>query len=193
METPFETQHHSHGSHAGHEPVLINIVIDLEDHCINGTPHPDYDDGLIFIYLLRVDDQKYETRQNRLLGSSIIALSGKVADRYLLYQVRRKHGQEYLEPIGESEMVDLTDPGIERFVTKPKMYHFTIGQKRYESPNRRLTVRQILVDYAHVSDPLVHTLADANTQHEYKNLDEVIDLGCVSKFILFNDQPTPVS
>ena len=181
-----------HGPH-GSEPIIIKLVIDLEDHCVNDKPHPDYDPGVVLHYLIKVNDRKHETPDDHMLGKKIIKLAGQSSDDFLLYQIRRKHGVDYEEPVGEDELVDFTAQDIERFITKPRTYHFSIGKKRYESGQRYLTVRQILVDFAHVADVSTHTLASSANQHEYKNLDEKIDLKCVSSFVLFNDQPTPVS
>jgi hypothetical protein len=169
----------------------IKLVIDLENHCLNGIPHPGHDPGIIIYYLIKVNDQKYETKKPSMLGRELIELDGKHPDDFLLYQTRHKHGEIYLEPIGKNEVVDFKAEGIEGFVTKPKTYHFTIGKKEYESVDRKLTVRQILVDFAHV-DPNSNTLS-TKQGHEYKSIDEVIDLECTNHFILFNDEPTPVS
>ena len=185
VQIPFGHEHH------GSEPVIVKIVIDLENHCVNNLPHPTNDSGVVIYYLVKVNDQKHETKRSSMIGSEIIALDGKDSDSFLLYQTRRKHGEAYLEPIGKHELVDFTSEGIESLVVKPKTYPFSIGKTGYESTVKHLTVRQILVDYAQ-ADSSTNTLSSKGG-HEYKNLDEVIDLECVNQFVLFNDEPTPVS
>ncbi len=71
---------------------------------------------------------------------------------------------------------------------------FFIGEKKYETEQSHLTVRQILVDFAKVS-PDKYTLAlktDAGP-HEYTNLEESIEMKNGMKFVLFDKAPTPVS
>ncbi|GAB3923497.1 multiubiquitin domain-containing protein [Larkinella terrae] len=178
-------------NHNENEAITVKVIIDLEEHCLNGTPHPVHDPGVVIYYLIKVNDQKHETKKSQMLGREIIALDSKDPEEYLIYQTRRKYGETYLEPIGKDELVNFKAEGIESFIVKPKMYHFSIGKKGYESNVRYLTVRQILVDFAHV-DPTLNTLSTKGGS-EYNNLEETIDLECVNKFVLFNNEPTPVS
>jgi hypothetical protein len=71
---------------------------------------------------------------------------------------------------------------------------FFIEQKKYETTEESLTVRQILVDFAKV-DPNRYTLAlkKQGGFHEFENLDEIIDMKEGMHFSLFDKKPTPVS
>lgn len=71
---------------------------------------------------------------------------------------------------------------------------FFIGEKRHETEQNHLTVRQILVEFAKV-DPDKYNLAlkTNNGPHEYTNLDESIEMKNGMKFVLFDKGPTPVS
>lgn len=176
--------------------VTIKVVIDLENHCLNGTPHPKHDPGEVVHYLVKVDDHKHETKKAHQTGHSLLALAGKTATHFLLEQVRTHHGQNEFELVAPDQEVNLAGFGIERFVTKPKprVYEFFIGQKRYETTSAHLTVRQILVDFAHL-DPAMKTLAvkQSGGFHEYKDLNEEISLEHPQHFILFDNTSTPVS
>lgn len=75
-----------------------------------------------------------------------------------------------------------------------KKYNFFVEKKKFETDQPRLTVRQILVEYAQV-DPTAKTLAQKQEGgfRELKNLDEVIELHSAQHFALFDDTSTPVS
>jgi hypothetical protein len=77
---------------------------------------------------------------------------------------------------------------------KHKKIVFFIDQKKYETDDQTLTVKQILVDFAKV-DPERYTLAlkKEGGYHEYENLDEVIEMKNGMHFSLFDKKPTPVS
>lgn len=69
-------------------------------------------------YRIRVDKEHYEVPGNSLTGREVLELAGKCPpEQYLLYQ-RLRGGQR--EKIGLDETVDLTKPGVERFMTLPK-------------------------------------------------------------------------
>jgi hypothetical protein len=71
---------------------------------------------------------------------------------------------------------------------------FFIDQKKYETDDQTLTVRQILETFAKV-DSQRYTLAlkKEGNYVEYKNLDEVIEMKNGMHFSLFDNKPTPVS
>lgn len=71
---------------------------------------------------------------------------------------------------------------------------FFIEQKKHETTEETLTVRQILVDSAKV-DPDRYTLAlkKQGGFHEFENLDEKIEMKEGMHFSLFDKKPTPVS
>lgn len=71
---------------------------------------------------------------------------------------------------------------------------FFIEQKKYETTESELTVRQLLVDFAQV-DPDRYTLAlkKQGGFEEFTNLDESIPMKEGMHFALFDKKPTPVS
>ena len=77
---------------------------------------------------------------------------------------------------------------------KPKKIVFFIDQKKHETDDQTLTIKQILVDFAKV-DPERYTLAikKEGGYHEYENLIEIIEMKNGMHFSLFDKKPTPVS
>lgn len=71
---------------------------------------------------------------------------------------------------------------------------FFIGKEKYTTDKDKLTVREILTQFAE-EDPneTKLVLRKGKDHHEYSDLDEVIELKNGMKFILFDKQPTPVS
>jgi hypothetical protein len=75
-----------------------------------------------------------------------------------------------------------------------KKYVFFIDKKKFETEEPKLSVKQILVDYAKVSpNENVLVLVHGNQNHEYNNLDEIIELHEGMKFTIFSQKPTHVS
>ncbi len=71
---------------------------------------------------------------------------------------------------------------------------FFIEQKKYETTESELTVRQLLVDFAKV-DPDRYSLAlkKQGGFDEFTNLDQSITMKDGMHFALFDKKPTPVS
>ncbi|MFT3693983.1 MAG: hypothetical protein QM831_12640 [Kofleriaceae bacterium] len=71
---------------------------------------------------------------------------------------------------------------------------FFVDQEKFEVEVSTLTVRQILVDYAK-EDAATTTLVEkhGNEIVKYKDLDAVVTLKNGMKFIVFHNEPTPVS
>lgn len=87
-------------------------VIDLEAYAKAGKPPPKGS-----IYRIRVDKQHYEVRTSQITGRSILELAGKTPpERFRLDQKLRGGATQKIEL---SDMVDLTAPGVERFITLP--------------------------------------------------------------------------
>ena len=176
--------------------VTIKVVIDLEEHCHNGKPHPAHDPGTVLHYLVKVDEHKHEVTKAHQTGHSLLALAGKTATHFLLEQVSKHHGESESKLVEPDQVIDLSGFGVERFVTKPKprVYEFFVGPKRYETTKPCLTVREILVGFAGV-DPATKTLAlkQGSGFHEYKDLNEEISVEHAPHFILFDNASTPVS
>jgi hypothetical protein len=71
---------------------------------------------------------------------------------------------------------------------------FFIDKRRYDSPTRDLTVRQLIVDFAK-EDPSQVTLAVKRGDDwvELPNLDETLHVKNGEHFSIFHKTPTPVS
>ncbi len=108
-------QHQTDGS-AKVEPLEdleIIEIIELEEHSKHhGTqaPHAKH-------YAFRVDKTRIVVDVPTITGAQILAEVGKTPAEFKLYQHRRRH-QPIL--IGPDEIVDLREPGVERFTTMPK-------------------------------------------------------------------------
>ena len=93
--------------------VLLEIV-ELEEHA---NHHRDQHAPLAKHYAFRVDKQRVVVDTPTITGREIMAKVGKTPDKYKLYQHKRGH-QPIL--IGPDQIVDLREPGVERFTTMPK-------------------------------------------------------------------------
>jgi hypothetical protein len=180
--------------HLLHTDGSVIIKIDIEDLFHKGHPHPEHDPGTLIIYIYKVDEVRYETRERTMTGRAILEQTGMDVHQFRLFQLKREHGHRHKVEIKLDTVVDFREEGIERFITEPVLYHFYIGQKEYETTDASLTVRQILVDFAKV-DPKKNTLAIKTEGgfHEYKNLDEIIQLNDCPHFVLFDNCQTSVS
>ena len=88
-----------------------NEVIDLEEYAKSGKCPPKGHS-----YRFRVDREFFKTRKSELTGREILIIAGKPdPENWLLNQ--KKKGS--VDSIGLDEIVDLTTPGIERFMTLP--------------------------------------------------------------------------
>lgn len=87
-------------------------VVDLEEYAKAGKAPP-----RAKAYRIRIDKQQYVVHVPQLKGSEILALAGKTPDRFKLYQQVRGGGQP--QPVKPEQVVDFTEPGIERFKTLP--------------------------------------------------------------------------
>lgn len=69
-------------------------------------------------FRIRVDLETYVVEQSVITGREILTLAGKTpVERFLLRQRLRGHQPR---EIGLDDRVDLTEPGVERFVTLPR-------------------------------------------------------------------------
>lgn len=67
-------------------------------------------------YKIRIDKQSYEVSEPTPTGRQLLETAGKPAANYKIFL--RPPGQQPQE-IGLDDTVDLTKPGVERFVTLP--------------------------------------------------------------------------
>lgn len=66
------------------------------------------------VYRIRIDKVKHDVRQPRVTGRELLVLAGKDVARCA---VRQKSHGGHVKTIGLDEAVDLTAPGVERFMT----------------------------------------------------------------------------
>lgn len=94
------------------EVVLIEIV-ELEEHAKKHgieAPHAKH-------YAFRVDKQRVVVTTPTITGRQILADVGKTPEAFKLYQHKRGHQPI---PIGPNDVINLREPGVERFSTMPK-------------------------------------------------------------------------
>lgn len=95
--------------------VIVEVIeiVELEEHAkSHGThaPHAKH-------YAFRVDKTRVVVDTPTITGTQILAKVGKTPQLFKLYQHKRGH-QPIL--IGPDQVVDLREPGVERFTTMPK-------------------------------------------------------------------------
>lgn len=88
-------------------------VVDIEEYS------SEHEDGApeARIYVILVDRHRYRVEKRRITGREILALADKTPESHKLYQHFRG-GRRAV--IGPDQIVDLREPGIERFTTLPK-------------------------------------------------------------------------
>lgn len=94
-------------------PASDDDSIDLED-CSKGGHHPPKGQKA---YKIKVDKEKYRVEQQEITGKEILQLVGKDIDQWTLNQKLRGGRRVTIEP---DAIVDLAEPGIERFETVMK-------------------------------------------------------------------------
>lgn len=90
---------------------VVDEVIDVEEYAKAGRPVPR---GRR--YRIRVDRQHFVVDEPYLTGREILKLVGKTPAEFMLSQKFRGGEVKKIEP---DEKVDLTRPGVERFMTLP--------------------------------------------------------------------------
>jgi len=69
-------------------------------------------------YRIRIDDKHYTVEKPSITGRELLVLAGKnPPESFILAQKTRGGG---VKTIGLNDIVDLTEPGIERFNTLPR-------------------------------------------------------------------------
>jgi hypothetical protein len=88
------------------------LIVDLEEYLKENKKIPH---GCR--YMIKIDREKYVVNQQTITGKELIELAGKTPyDRWVLSQ--RLNGGAVIK-IGYNDIVDLTTPGIEKFMTLP--------------------------------------------------------------------------
>lgn len=94
------------------KPAEVNIqLIDIEEYSKSGKAIPKGQK-----YLIKVDKEHFEVETETLFGREILTLAGKTpVEKFMLKQ---KKGATVVD-VGLNQSVDLTEPGVERFMTIP--------------------------------------------------------------------------
>ena len=146
-------------------------------------------------YQVKVDDQTIVFNKEKVTGQEILEAACRTpVECYTLYQ-KFKHCD--FEKIDLNEVVDLTKPGLERFITKPpEVFYYDLDDEPETTDLKEMTPNQILK--AGGVDPKTHYLVQVNadgSQTSYKDKgDQPIKMKCPRmKFISVLNGPTPVS
>lgn len=94
------------------EVVVDAEVIDVEEYARDGKKVPKGK-----VYRIKVDKVKYDVEEALLTGREILELAGKEPPERFQLNQKLKGGE--VKPIGLNESVDLTAPGVEKFMTVP--------------------------------------------------------------------------
>lgn len=112
-----ETIEPHNSGHSGAKPEIIEMIVieivELEEHAKHhGThaPHAKH-------YAFRVDKERIVVDVANIDGKEILAKVGKTPEKFKLYQHKRGHQPILIPP---DYVVDLREPGVERFTTMPK-------------------------------------------------------------------------
>ncbi len=87
-------------------------IINIEDYAKAGKPVPKEKK-----YRIRVDKEHYDLIDSVISGREILLLAGKQPVEQFRLDIKLKHGAT--RKVELEEKIDLTEPGIERFMTLP--------------------------------------------------------------------------
>lgn len=146
-------------------------------------------------YQVKVDNLKLIFNYEKVSGKEILDAAGKTpAECFTLYQKLKNCD---FEKIDLNEIVDLTRPGIEHFVTKPpEVFYYDLDDEPETTDLKEMTPNQILA--AGGVDRRTHYLVQINadgSQINYKDKGDIpIKMKCPRvKFVSVLNGPTPVS
>lgn len=92
--------------------ILMEEEVDIEELSKAGKPVP-----VARRYRIRIDKEYRVTEKPQLTGREILSLVDKKPEGFILSQ-KLRGGQ--VKVIGPNEVVDLRQPGVERFMTTPR-------------------------------------------------------------------------
>lgn len=147
-------------------------------------------------YRIKIDDQLLVFDQESVSGSEILTKAGFTPiECYSLYQKLR--GCDF-EKISSTERVDLSKPGIERFVVKePEVFQYTVDGESETTDLSELTPAKILelAGINPVDDYYLVQILEDQSQVSYKdNPNDPIQMKCPGlKFISVYRSTTPVA
>lgn len=146
-------------------------------------------------YKVLLNDKQYDFDTPIITGVELLNAAGLVPGCYTLYQ--KLHGCDF-EKIPLKNKIDLSDEGIEKFVTKdPDVFHYTLDDEPETTDQKSLSANDILA--AGKVDSNTHYLVEImpdGTQISYKDRGtQSITMTCHPRkvFISILNGPTPVS
>ena len=146
-------------------------------------------------YQVKVDDQTIVFNNEKVNGREILDAACKTpVECFTLYQ--KLKGCDF-EKIDLNEVIDLTKPGIEHFVTKPpEVFYYDFDDEPETTDLKEMSPNQILE--AGGIDPKTHYLVRVNADGSQTSFKEQGDLPIKMKcprvkFISVLNGPTPVS
>ena len=110
MESHREHQVDNSNAHA-HEDDIVEDVVDIEEYAKAGRKPPRAKK-----YRIRIDKQKFDVDKPSITGRELLSLVAKTPDKYMISQ-KLRGGQ--VKKILPDQKVDLTELGVERFMTLP--------------------------------------------------------------------------
>ena len=104
-------QHEHRPDESKIEIIEVIEIVELEEHAKH---HHDKPAPRAKHYAFRVDKERIVVDTPTINGTEILAKVGKTPEKFKLYQ--HKHGHQPI-PIAPNQVVDLREPGVERFTT----------------------------------------------------------------------------
>ncbi len=147
-------------------------------------------------YKVMVDNIKIKFNKPVVTGEEILIKAGKTpVECFTLYQ--KLKGCDF-EKISLSETVDLSSPGLEKFVIKePEVFHYTLDDDPETTDQKSLSANQILENggLTPASDYFITEIDnDGNTISHKETPDALIQMKCPgTKFISIFRGAMPVS
>lgn len=147
-------------------------------------------------YGVIVDEQKYIFDHHIVTGKEVLEKAGKLPVECHSLYLKLKHCDFKL--IGLTDKVDLTEKGVEHFVTKPPVvFHYFVDNERESTEEKELTPNQILelAGITPVSDYYLVQILPDGKQISYKDSPTTpIKMKCPAmKFVSVFRGETPVS
>lgn len=147
-------------------------------------------------YKILIDGDKFEFNNSSVTGEAILIKYGIMSPAcFTLYQ--KLKGCDF-ERISLSELVDLANPGIEKFTIKPpEVFHYFLDEEPETTESEILSANQILENGSiePVTDYYLIEIDESGKEISHKeNTDAPIKMKCPgSKFLSVFIGETPVS
>lgn len=147
-------------------------------------------------YDVIIDDRKYTFDHHLVTGKEVLEKAEKMPPECFSLYLKLKHCD--FELIKLSDKVDLTERGVEHFVTKPPIvFHYSVDNEPETTEFSELTPNQILefAGITPVADYYLVQILEDGKQVSYKDTpDNPIKMKCPAmKFVSVFRGETPVS